>query len=157
MSNLFYTGTIPSPLSIIPGTRSISYIPPLLQRKLFMSLLNYSSFHLVSLLAIDISLQSSCSTIPTHHHHSLATICWLAYYWAQLLDKLIEEFNQTTRVLLFSKGDTIVVTGSVTKRCACPQLKNSTAILGIPKCLLCTCHRISPAAASQRSTCCHHQ
>lgn len=64
-----------------------------------MSLLT-SSFHQVSLLAIDISLQSSFSTIPTHHH-SLATLCWLAY-WALLLDKL-KRFNQTTKVLLFSK------------------------------------------------------
>lgn len=149
MPNSFYIQY--DPVAIIPGTHDpYPHIPPL-RANCFMSLLT-SSFHLVSLLAIDISLQSSFSTIPTHHH-SLATICWLAY-WAQLLDKL-KRFNQTTRVLLFSKGDTTVA-GSVTKRCACPQL-NSTAILGIPKCLLCTCHRISPAAASQRSTCCHHQ
>lgn len=138
----FTYSTIPSPYP-----KHLIHIPC----KLFMSLLT-SFFHQVSLLAIDISLQSSFSTITTHHN-SIATICWLTYL-AQRLDKL-KRLNQTIRVLLFSKEDTTVA-GSVTKRCACPQL-NSTAILGIPKCLLCTCHRISPAAASQRSSCCHHQ
>lgn len=121
-------------------------------RKLFMSLPS-SCFHQVSLLAIDISPQSCFSTVPTHHH-PLATSCWLAYYLAQLLDK----FQDLTRLLKSNfRKKTLLSLDPSPKAAHAPSQTPPQSFESQSASFVCTCNRISPAAASQRRTCCHHQ